>query len=56
MCEFCKKFDFGTATAKVDKYGASICFAEGLGDIRKKSSSSFVQYAADGSICTVVTA
>lgn len=23
MCEFCKKFDFGTATAKVDKYGAS---------------------------------
>ena len=54
MCEFCKKFDFGTATAKVDKYGASICFAGGFG--RKKSSSSFVQYAADGSICTVVTA
>ena len=31
MCEFCKKFDFGTATAKVDKYGASICFAGGFG-------------------------
>lgn len=24
MCEFCKKFDFSTAKAEVDKYGARL--------------------------------
>lgn len=41
MCEFCKKFDFGTATAKVDKYGASICFAGGFGRYPKEEQFKF---------------
>ena len=27
MCEFCKKFDFATATTEVAKYGANILLA-----------------------------
>lgn len=29
MCDFCEKFDFGTASCVVDRYGASIVMAGG---------------------------
>lgn len=29
MCDFCEKFDFGTASCVVDRYGASIIMAGG---------------------------
>ena len=29
MCDFCEKFDFGTALCVVDQYGASIIMAGG---------------------------
>lgn len=29
MCDFCKKFDFGSASYEVDKYGARIILAGG---------------------------
>lgn len=29
MCDFCEKFDFGTASYVVDRYGASIVMAGG---------------------------
>lgn len=30
MCDFCDKFDFGTATCEVDKYGARLKLAGGF--------------------------
>ena len=29
MCEFCKRFDFGSAASELDKYGARIVMAGG---------------------------
>lgn len=29
MCDFCEKFDFGTVSCVVDRYGASIIMAGG---------------------------
>ena len=29
MCDFCKRFDFGSASTETDKYGARIILAGG---------------------------
>ncbi len=30
MCDFCERFDFGSAACEVDKYGARLTLAGGL--------------------------
>lgn len=39
MCEFCKRFDFGTASVYVDKYGTRIGIA--CGDYRYPEEAQF---------------
>ena len=52
MCEFCRKYNFELATAKVDETGASISVQEDIGVSQKSFSSNSAQYVADGSIRT----
>lgn len=45
MCDFCEKFDFGTASCVVDRYGASIVMAGAVSVFQNINSFSFVQNA-----------
>lgn len=48
MCEFCRKFDFGSAKAETDRYGARLCVAGGWGRFPENEQFNFCPVCGEG--------
>lgn len=48
MCEFCRKFDFGSAKVEVDRYGARLCVAGGWGRFSDNEQFNFCPVCGEG--------